>query len=647
MLLGAAQVLVVLAVFWVPGLALLRALGLRGWLQGAALAPVVTIALFFGGAWLASAVHVRWSLTAALGLTVVLGLAALLLRRAQFPESPTAGPSLAAAMRSNGLAMAVFALAILFQLAPVWRPLLRRQQVPNLGDTVFHLNALEYVRREGVAAPTTLASLLDPGGATTLYPTGWHSVAGVVPVLLDNTSLMAAATFVVIAVSWTLGLAALGRAVTVTSPRLVMVLAGALSACGLLSPLEIALEVGVIPDAVGLAAAPGATALLISVLRDRVPGRRSAAPLVLLLAGFGLGACHPSALAGVAFVALPWMASACLRWWGGASHRMRARGAVVGALVLAAGATFVVKDPLIAVVRSLRVEATMKVGDALAGLIFGVTFHTVTWSVVVPAFALVALVLRIRGRQDVRPVVSWAMVGTLYVLASTNTTWASSVTGLFYGEGRRISPFAAAWAIVLAAEGMARFTLWIVARTDLPDRFPAPRAVAMVSGFLVLLTPWQQVFALSAAAADVYTRAAVDSVGLIDLVPYFTADELSMVDRLPAELGSDAVVYGTVRSGASLVYGLAGVATVPFAQAVTADLDGFEPRLASSIETDPAVCATLRAHHITYVYVDARLLKLRGESPLDDPFGRLPEKDFRMVDHGGFATVYKITACGE
>jgi hypothetical protein len=644
-LLGLAQALLVLAVFWLPGLAVLRSLGFRGWLRSAAVAPVVTVSVFFAGAWLAAILHVRWSLAVALGCAGVVVLGGLAVRRLRSSEGAVAGPSLASTLRSNRLAITMFAAAVLLQLIPVWRPILRRQQVPNLGDPVFHLNALEYVRLDGVAAPTTLATLLDPGHATALYPTGWHAVAGVVPVLLDNTSLMAAATFVVIAVAWTLGLAALGREVEVAAPRLVMLLAGALSACGLSSPLERALELGIIPDAVGLAFAPGAAALVIAVLRDRPRSGRSAAWVVLVLVAFGLGACHPSALVGVALLALPWLVSAIARWWPSARRPARAAGAVAGVVVLAAGVAFIVVNPLVGIVRSLRVEDTMTVPDAFAGLIFGVTFHTVTWGVVVPAFALGASVLRFRGRQDLRPIIAWALLGALYVLASTNATWALGVTGLFYGEGRRISPLTAALAIVLAAEGMARFTLWMVSRTDLPAWLPFGRAVAMVSGFLVLLTPWQQVFALPGAASEVYTTTPVPSVSLISLVPYFTPDELRMVDRLPSELGPDAVLYGTVRSGVSLVYGLAGVRTMPFAQSVTADLDGLEPRLAGDIESDPAVCATLRAHGVTHVYVDTRLLKLRGEFELADPFGQLPAKDFRLVDEGGYAKVYEITGC--
>jgi len=643
-LLGLAQALVVLAVFWVPGLVVVRAIGSRGWLLDAAVAPAITMCVFFLSAWAASRLHIRWTLPLAIACTAALVLAAGATRYRRGPRSLGMRSPGASLLRRSVPTLVVLALAVVAQLAPVWSPILRRGQVPNISDPVFHLNALQYVRRQGVADPATLASLLDPTGATALYPTAWHAVAGVVPVLLDATSLMAAASFVVIAVAWTLGLAALARAVCVRHGRSVVVIAGALSASGMASPLEQALEVGLIPDAVALAVAPGVAALVIGGLRT---GRESLAlriALLTIVAGLGLGACHPSALAGVLVLVLPWLAVRAWHSWQEASRARRLALVVLGLGVAVAAILFLARDPLVAHVRTLRTANTVSLGDTLVGLAFGSTWDNVTFAVVVPAFALAAAALRIRRRQQAHVLLSWAGLAALYVLASMDVRWASPLTGLFYGESRRIAPLLGAVTIVLAAEGMDRISRALVSRTELPTGWPSRPVVGAVAGFLVLLTPWQPLEALPGPAAETYGSDVPTTITTAELVPFFTADELAMVSRLPRELGPNAVLFGSARSGVSLVYGIAGVQAFPFARGLPADLL-YAGEHMREIASDPRVCGALRAHGISHLYVDTVLWKVHGWPVMKDPFGALPSGSFRFVDRGGSATVYEITAC--
>ena len=241
--------------------------------------------------------------------------------------------------------------------------------------------------------------------------------------------------------------------------------------------------------------------------------------------------------------------------------------------------------------------------------------------------------------------VSWALAGVVYVLAAMNVPWGTPVTGFFYVEARRVVPLLSMWAVVLGAEGLARATRWVLDRTEMPASV-SPRVVgALLCAVVVVLASWQPPAALAGSAAEVYTTAVDHPLSAEEIVPFFTADELAMVNRLPAELPAGAVLFGSPRSGASYVYGLTGVKAFPFAVTVPGDL-AYATANIERMGADAAVCAAFRAHGVTHLYTDPDLWKARGWEPLADPFAALPLGDVRLVDQGGYAKVYVITGCG-
>ncbi len=645
-LLGLAQVLVVLAVFWVPGFVVLWAAGLRGWLRLAAVAPAATIGVFFACSLVAAGVDVRWNLATALACAAVVAAIAYGLRRVLIPRGrQEEGVPLRAALSSNRTLSAVIGAAVLTQLVPVWSPILRREQVANLPDVMFHLNAIQYIRREGVADPFFLAHMLDPTGATTLYPSGWHSVAGVVPVVLDNTSQLAAATFVVIAVAWACGLAALAREVNVTTHRWVPVLAAAMSVSGLAYPLGVALEPGIIPNAVGLAVAPGAAALIVAALRERRLFARSPYLGTLVLVLLGVGACHPGVLAGLAVLVLPWLIAAALNWWRSVGTAPRIGSAVVVVVLLAAVGYVVATDSLVARIRGLSSELAIPLGDALRGLALGQTAESKTFALVPTVAALLAIAVRLRRRLDLRPVASLALLAATYLLAATGVRWARPFTGLFYVEGRRVAPLVTVLTVVLAAEGLARASRWLVDHVRIPDRMSGVTAAGLVSGLLIGISALLPTYTLVVSTDPaVYKNTLEPRVTATSIVPYFMREELAMVDRLPMELPTDAVLLGAPSSGVSYVYGLTGIRTLPFARGLAKDLDAAAVRVAD-IATDPTVCETLRKYGVTHIYKDPALLKGATWPIPRDPIPDLEEPSFRLVEAGGTARVYEITAC--
>lgn len=647
---GLAQLILTLMIFWAPGYAILVAAGISGRLRRAAVAPVLTLGVFVAGSLAAAQVHARWTLPLALGCSSAVAVLLMVLRgRPLSPADRVRWRSVWMVIRTERVLAAVLASAALFQLVPVWKPILLREQVANLPDVQFHFNALQYVRLEGVSDPRTLASLIDPSGSTALYPNAWHTVAGVVPVLLDNTSLMAAASFAVIAVAWSVGLTALAREVVVgPHGRMAMTLAAAMSACGFSSPLEPALSLGIVPDAVGLALVPGAAALLVAVSHSRPlsTSRKSSAAILVFLLVLGLGGCHPSALAGAAILALPWVVTIARRWLHDSGGPGRLVGVAAGVVALGAAAYWVATDPLLAGVRSSRNEATTGLGDALIGLVFGFTWEAATVGLVVPVLAAVAWALRLRRHQDHRPLMSAVLVGAVYVLAATDVAWAHPVTGFFYVESRRVAPLVAIWAVVLGAEGLTRASRWVVGRTELPASVPTAAVLSFISVVVIATASWQPLVGLLGTSRDVYTTTLSEPVAGSSIVPFFTSGELAMVDRLPSELPPGSVLFGSGKSGVSYVYGLVGIRALPFARGLPSDLVYAGTNIAR-IATDPRVCDALRAHGVTHLYTDHDLWKAAGWPVLADPFGAVPATQLRLMDEGGNAKVYQITGCGD
>ncbi len=648
-LLGVAQALLAVALFWLPGITLLVAAGFSGWLRISAVAPAATTAVFALGSMAAAKVGVRWNLPVAVVLTAVVAVTVWLLRRRFRPAQDAAGARPdhpPAALRAQWALASLIGASVLLQLAPVRRAILARTQIPNATDPLFHLTALQYVREFGVADPVTMGSLVDQAGGTAFYPAAWHAVAALVPVLLDATSVMAASSYVVVALAWTAGLAALTREVATPTVPHAPALAAVMATSGLAAPVAMALQPGILPNAVAIAIVPGVAAVTISALRGPAHGTRGRTWAVVALCSFGLAACHPNGLVGLALATLPWVWSAVRRWWSGASRRAR-NGALGSLAVIAVGAwIFVTRNGLVGAVRSLRSEDPHSVGDALVGLLVGRTAESFTYALVPMALAIGGAVWRVRRRGDVRPVVTWIALGGLYMLAATAVSWATPLTGLFYTEGRRVAPFVAIWTVVLAADALARVSTWLVSRVRVPARLGVRGAAALVSAVLLAISAYVPFLTLRSLESKVYTQLLFVPVQPGTLVPFFTPNELLLAARLGTDLPDDAVVFGSGHSGSSHLYGLVGVDVVPFYSSITQNLAYAADHIAD-LGSDPGVCEAFVGEGITHIYVDPYLMKGDFWPNRVVPFMDLPDEGLRLIDEGGAAKVYEVTGCGE
>jgi hypothetical protein len=549
-------------------------------------------------------------------------------------------------IRASRVFVAVVALVVLLQLGVVAQALFVRDRLPTTWDSTFHFNALQYVRLVGVVDPATFGSLADSSGATALYPSGWHAVAGLAPVWLGTTTAMAAVSYVPVAIAWTLGLATLAREAVPRSRVAVPVLAAGMAVCGLATPFWVALRHGMLPNAMGIALIPGTAAAVIGVVCERNGQRRAATWGALALAGLGVGACHPGALTGLVLVVLPWFGRAVLAWWREAQTRWRLVGALsLVALVVALG-IFVARDGLLRVVRESDAEgAPVRLGTAVVDLVTGQTAQSVTYAVIPVLLALLTIGIRLRHHEDLRPVAAWVVIAVVYLLAVTQASWAQALTGLFYSEGRRIGPVLAVWTSVLGADGLARISRATVERVQVPARLGTAGAAAMLAGVILAVDAAPTLASWRSFAATVYATEISPTADDQSENPYFTVDELAMAHRLPRELPAGSRILGSGFSGVSHLYGLVGLDVLPFYVQPSPDLRAAVEHFAD-LESDPTVCATLRAHGVTHIYVDPFLAKGLTYPYESVAFSDLPAAGLKLVDAGGTAAVYQITACG-
>ena len=164
-----------------------------------------------------------------------------------------------------------------------------------------------------------------------------------------------------------------------------------------------------------------------------------------------------------------------------------------------------------------------------------------------------------------------------------------------------------------------------------PAVAPPPSSAAAIVAVTVVTAP----LGLAAIANEAYHGSTLRPV-------LASADELAMLHRLPRELSAGAV-FGNALSGSAYLYGLSGVSVIPSTSFPPDDDDvrtAFT-KLALAGE-DPTVCPALRRLGVRYVYVDPLPWMIRP----DAPEVRAAPPGSRLVDQGGTAKVYEITACG-
>ncbi|GAA3509734.1 DUF6541 family protein [Georgenia daeguensis] len=641
-----------------PGWAFLRPLGVRG-LVAVGAAPAATTAVAGVLGLLYPVLGVRWTLSSAVvglaaGVLTAAAAGALLgtARRRGSDErhAPWLPPPLAA--RSAGLLTGSLALACVLVCVPMAVGMGTPDSPAQAWDAVFHLNAIESVRSTGNAS--TLGGLAGLyGGRAAYYPAVWHAIVAVAPGFDPVPAAAGTAALVVGGPVWLVGIAAFTRAM-LPDGALPTLVAPLLAATFVAFPVVVLTVLAQGPMGLSVALLPGVLALLVVALRTRWfwPAKVSAA-FALGTAAAGVALAHGSGafsllvLGGLPSVVI--LVRQARQGWAAGRPRAVLAGVAVAAVVAAATAALLATFPAFL--------ATLSYERAGAGSYLPVLAKLVTdtpqvyWygmgagNAVVTALTLAGIVLSFRLRRGRRLAAVLVGAAALVLLAAgPPENPLRSLTGFWYTQAARIAPLVVIPAVVLAAGAFAalaeRLDGRLHARAPLVPPWAVPVALLLVVVTSTAGARWDLKVAITASVHD---------PGAVAWGTMLTDDELDMIERLPGRLPEGSVVLGDPFNGSAYLPALAGVDVV-FPQ--LGPLGGEDRQLLErsfrDLRQNPAVCRAVESLGVTHVYTDtagaddgakvhARTAGLRD---VDTSAG------FTLVDRGGTASVWRLTACG-
>jgi hypothetical protein len=630
----------VAAAFYLPGLVPARLLRL-GWLASLALAPAISVAVLGGGAVLVHLVGMSWSRWSALGCTALAwGVAALLRRLTHGSRAPLARPRSALVRLGVGVCVVVGTAVCL-------GPFLVGAQVPDAmvssWDGVYHVNLLQQIRDTGVGSTFDAAI-----GPRHYYPAAWHAVVALVPTGPSVLAAFLAGCALFSGPVWVLALTYLASAVVPERP-VVWALTALLSPLPMGAPLIPGLVLSSTPATFATAVAPAVLGLVVQLV-DAGPGRAPRTPavggsLVLAVAVAGLGLAHPSGLFAVALLGVPFLVAVAVRLQLSLPHRQRLVLTGGWAAVLLLAALVAIRPP--ALLRNTIHYPRNPTDEALPALLTVLSGAHPSIVDVDGRYWWMGLVLvgavataTLAGRRWV--VASAALAVMAFVGAVAGNPLLRVLSGPWYHDAARLATVAAVPTVLLAAIGAWRVGAWCGRAA--PARLRAwvtPAASAVLLAVLAVGTHglfWQPKQEWSAIAVrpqyEGYTR-------------YFSPGEREMIERLPAELEPGYAVLGDPFTGSALVYALTDYPVVFPA------LSGVGPETPAQtvaredladLGSDPRVCSALQRLGARYLYTDTSTWhdESYGYTPLAET--PVPESA-RLVDSGGTASVYELTAC--
>ncbi|MCU1432269.1 MAG: hypothetical protein JWP95_1374 [Actinotalea sp.] len=646
---GVATVLGCLLAFWLPGTAVLRAARF-GWLASLGLAPAVGAGALGIASTLCAAWGVRWGLGPAAVATGVLVAVVIVTGRVRRRPQPAGAGASVAPVRPVGSARDVAAghgrlvlvLAVAAAVTALLLPVVIGMDGPgraqNAWDALFHLLAVQTARADGVVSPHLLSVLSAPEGASGFYPHAWHAVASMVPTWAGTSATANISAFVPTAAAAVLGTASLARAVFPDRPDVTPV-AAVLTASGLAGPLAVALQPGLIPNAFGLSLVPGVLALVVVSARAGRPDLSGLVCLAVAVCGTALS--HPGAVLGLLVLSVPWAVGWLRRTVPAAHPRLRVPLVTVAVAVVVAGAALIASHPAARVVTALRADASVEPLALLGRLVTGDLGQWPSHPVVPTLLGALAAAALVRRRRLALPAA--AVIATaLYAAASSDRL--AALTGLWYGEPRRLGPLVGLLVAVLAAYGVSELAR--VVRSH-----PGPLgSSALARGLPALLCAVcfvPGVVSLAGLADDTFSPATPVEPSPFDRVPYLVEGEDELLGRLAVSLDEDALLLGSSFSGSGHLHALYGQRVIqPYHTTTLPEQASYVSEHLGALTTDPTVCEAVRELGAAYVYVDPYPLhSTYWTTVYPASFTEHAPPGVDVVDRAGDVTVYSLASC--
>ena len=257
------------------------------------------------------------------------------------------------------------------------------------------------------------------------------------------------------------------------------------------------------------------------------------------------------------------------------------------------------------------------------------------------------------------PLVSYLILAFLTALAyAPDSALRTYLLAPWYKDGRRIMGVEDIALTVLMAVGAAAIVhlfhaAWtsslrrILVERGLDDNVEAPRWPLQVGvgAIVVLMSSFGAIDARNSAVASVYDPTRLGKSGMA------SEDELAMLRRMASTTDPDALILGDPIAGAAYVETLAGRKAV-FPQLSTVNADGASQKVLTQrfrdIADDPEVCEVVRNLGITHFYEeeDGSYYNIQRSNRHPGLYGVDTSRGFELVDEGGTAKLWKITACG-
>lgn len=641
---------------FIPGWTAARCLRFVGF-QAVGLAPVFSTAICGAFGVFYGAVGIRWSpWTFALALVVSAAVAFGLGRvpAIRGKAAPVARHSASGRLVSVVTALSIAAAALaggvrLVQLfgAP--------DNIAQVFDNVFHLNAIRYIIESGNASSLTLASFQGQSGLEAVYPAAWHTFAATI-VEITGADLQVAENslnLVVGALVWPLSCVFFVR--TVISRHPVAIFAAAILSVGQIAfpflvmvwgPLfPYALAVSLLPVALGI------VAVLVRVSAHKTDSLWKWA-IALVLAVGGMGTAHMSSFNALIALAAPLLV---LAWWryrrSIETWTVRSKRAWVFAIVTVA-------VPLFSLLSWTKIRPalyenwgpTARSGAAIGEVLTNSTMQEApAW--IISILAISGVVAAFRHQKHRWMIVSYAVASGLYVVdaAWSKGFWRDFLTGTWYQDTYRlaallpvlVTPLAALGALALWRQGLAVLLPRMEKQPGVRKALPVALA-ALVVAVTFLATAFGPVGEYVNRSKPVYS---LDENSAI-----LSKQELALVKRLRMTVPEGAKIADNPWNGSSWAYafGSRDVLTPHLFAGPDAERSLISQRLKFT-PSDPAVCEALRRENVDYVldFGSRYLLNLPASTDYPGVTDIGDRPGFQEVDsEGTSAKLYKITACG-
>lgn len=655
-----------LALLYIPGLLCVSGIGVRGfsrWL----LAPSWSAGTLLLASLLLSVSGVPFTLVGVLAVQLGCVIVCLLVgwsagHRTRTPVIPTPSDIGASRMSSRLLWGTVFGIVVLLNAAVMWWRSFGAfppDQPPQQNDALFHNSGVWSILASGDASPLeAFTRMYGPEPTSVVYPNVFHQFVALIA--QPDTVIASTKIFLLgICVVWLVGVAGLSRAALPTirwAPWVALVLAQFHPSF----PVYLLNRVTIWPNTLGIALLPGLLAVIIVTARwmhghaPRSPRVFLPALLVLLPAAAGLAGTYPSVYFAMVVI-LGGMAV-------GAAHALPAwrllprgkwlRGVVVGApFVVALFAPLLLSPRLRAGLLNWHYTASDNPSFAAWSLLmqYPAGGGHLSFRIALLLYAVLTAVGVVRALRTghLRAIAAAWLAVFLFTVATVLPLFPlTHVTSVWYYGIYRLVPYTLMLSIPLVVVELVRAAS-VVSRALFGVM--TPRGRAATAGLL-------GVSMLGAAVVTDVVRVR-DQKALFAPEPaaqtyMLDGEELAMMLRLRDEIAPDSLVIGTPSSGSAYLPSYAGIDVVyrqnGFGTAILPGSDGiYLSERFHDVHTDPKICTLLEKHNIRYFYADVNRIYNEEFQSEKTPglYGVKTDTGFKLIDSGGGASVYEITAC--